>query len=79
MDMWETYLKACRKLLPETDIVHDHYHISAHLNAAVDRVRKAEHRVLLGAGDNTLKGSKYQWLRTYADRHSRLEPLKQVV
>ena len=70
MDMWEAYLKACRKVLPEADIVHDRYHISAHLNAAVDRVRKDEHRLLQSTGDTTLKGSKYQWLRTYADKRS---------
>ena len=71
MDMWDAYLKACRAVLPESDIVHDRYHISAHLNAAVDRVRKAEHQRLMRAGDDTLKGSKYQWLRTYSDGRSR--------
>ncbi len=70
MDMWDAYLKACRQVLPQADIVHDRYHISAHLNAAVDRVRKDEHRRLMHAGDSTLKGSKYQWLRTYEDGRS---------
>ncbi|MBK8091187.1 MAG: ISL3 family transposase [Verrucomicrobiaceae bacterium] len=70
MDMWDAYLKAARQVLPEADIVHDRYHISAHLNAAVDRVRKDEHKRLMGLGDDTLKGSKYQWLRTHADKRS---------
>ena len=70
MDMWDAYLKAGREVLPQADIVHDRYHISAHLNAAVDRVRKDEHRRLMHAGDATLKGSKYQWLRTYEDGRS---------
>ncbi|MBK8095095.1 MAG: ISL3 family transposase [Verrucomicrobiaceae bacterium] len=70
MDMWDAYLKAARQVLPEADIVHDRYHISAHLNAAVDRVRKDEHKRLMGEGDDTLKGSKYQWLRTHADKRS---------
>ncbi len=70
MDMWEAYLKACGQVLPDADIVHDRYHISAHLNAAVDRVRKDEHKRLMSVGDDTLKGSKYQWLRTHADKRS---------
>lgn len=70
MDMWGAYLKASRQVLPEADIVHDRYHISAHLNQAVDRVRKDEHQRLMQAGDATLKGSKYLWLRTYADQRS---------
>ncbi|MBK8091325.1 MAG: transposase [Verrucomicrobiaceae bacterium] len=45
-------------------------HISAHINAAVDRVRKDDLKRLIGKGDDTLKGSKYQWLRTHADKRS---------
>ena len=71
MDMWDAYLKAARQVLPQADIVHDRYHISAHLNAAVDRVRKDEHKRLMSIGDDTLKGSKYQWMRTYEDKRSR--------
>ena len=70
MDMWDAFLKASRQVLPGADIVHDKYHVSAHLNTAVDSVRKAEHKRLLAAGDDTLKGSKYQWLRTYSDGRS---------
>jgi len=70
MDMWDAYLKAGREVLPQADIVHDRYHISARLNAAVDRVRRDEHRRLMQSGDPTLKGSKYQWLRTYEDGRS---------
>ncbi len=70
MDMWDAYLKAVREVLPQADIVHDRYHISAHLNAAVDRVRKDEHKQLMRMGDETLKGSKYQWMRTYPDKRS---------
>ena len=70
VDMWEPFLTAVRQVLPEADIVHDKYHVASHLNTAVDSVRKAEHKGLLAAGDNTLKGSKYQWLRTYGDKRS---------
>jgi transposase len=70
VDMWEAFLKACRQVLPEADVVHDRYHVSSHLNEAVNTVRKAEHRQMLAEGDDTLKGSKYQWLRTYEDGRS---------
>jgi transposase len=58
-----------REVLPQVDIAHDRCHISAHLNAAVDRLRKDEHRQLMRMGDETLKGSKYQWMRTYVTGH----------
>ena len=70
LDMWDAFLKASAQVLPEADIVHDKYHVSSHLNAAVNSVRKAEHQRLLATGDDTLKGSKYQWLRTYSDGRS---------
>jgi transposase len=70
MDMWDAFLKASRQVLPAAAIVHDKYHVSSHLNQAVDRVRKEEHQRLLAKGDSTLSGSKYQWLRTYADGRS---------
>ena len=70
LDMWDPFLKAVCQVLPEADIVHDKYHVTSHLNTAVDTVRKAEHARLLAAGDDTLKGSKYQWLRTYSDGRS---------
>lgn len=44
--MWDPFLIAVRQVLPEADIVHDKYHVSAHLNTAVDTVRKAEHKRL---------------------------------
>lgn len=62
LDMWKAYSNAVSKKLPEADIVHDKFHISQHLNQAVDRVRRKEHRVLLSEGDNRLKGSKFAWL-----------------
>jgi transposase len=36
--------------------------VSAHLNEAVDQVRRAEHKELMAAGDETLKGSRQLWL-----------------
>jgi len=65
MDMWEAYENSVREHLPgaQEKIVFDKFHIAKHLNEAVDRVRKAEHKVLKAQGDERLTGSKYQWLR----------------
>ena len=63
VDMWKPFAHAVRKKVPQADIVHDRYHISKYLNDAVDAVRRQESRKLKTAGDKTLVGSKYTWLR----------------
>lgn len=70
MDMWAAYENAVNAKLPNADIVHDKFHISAYLNKAVDDVRKEEHQRLMKEGDDTLKNSKYQWLRNFPDLRS---------
>ncbi|EIQ01289.1 transposase family protein, partial [Opitutaceae bacterium TAV1] len=44
-------------------IVHDRFHVSKHLNEAVDKVRRDEHRRLLEKGDESLKHTKFLWLQ----------------
>ncbi len=65
MDMWEPYVQATLARIPgaEEKIVFDRFHIAKHLNEAVDRVRRAEHRELLARRDERLVGTKYAWLR----------------
>lgn len=63
VDMWEPFLNASRAKAPGAELVHDKFHVSAHLNEAVDRVRRAEHKELMAAGEETLKGSRQLWLR----------------
>lgn len=69
MDMWEPYRKTVREQVPdgERKIVFDKFHVLQHVGVAVDTVRKAEHRALTAAGDPTLKGTKYAWLRNPAN------------
>lgn len=62
MDMWRPYIKAATQYLPNADIVHDRFHISQHLNQAIDKVRRQEHKALSKEKDDTLKNSKYLWL-----------------
>ncbi|WP_419633768.1 ISL3 family transposase, partial [Thiolapillus sp.] len=62
LDMWQAYANAVSQALPKADIVHDRFHLSQHLNDAVDSVRRAENKALNKIGDNRLKGSRYCWL-----------------
>lgn len=72
MDMWLAYHNAVTHKLPEAAIVHDRFHISKHLNEAVDKVRRQENKELTKQGDKRLTGTKYLWL-------SRAENLKEDV
>jgi len=63
MDMWAPYLKVTRECLPQAEVVHDKFHVSGFLSKAVDQVRRREHGELRQVGDETLKGSKYLWLK----------------
>ena len=64
MDMWEPYVQSVQTHVPQAErkIVFDVFHILQHMNTAVDKVRRAEHRLLRAQGDDTLTGSKYVWL-----------------
>ncbi len=64
MDMWEPYIKVTEQYVPEPaeKIAFDMFHVAQHLGDAVDKVRRAEHRELRSAGDETLKGTRYSWL-----------------
>ena len=66
MDMWDPYIAATRKHVPDADnkIVFDRFHVSKHLNEAVDKVRRQEHKQLRSVDDDRLKGTKYSWLRS---------------
>lgn len=67
MDMWQGYISAVEETLPEAAIVFDRYHLKAHLNQAVDKVRRGEHRRLSAQGRDILKGSKYEFLKHHED------------
>lgn len=71
MDMWPAYLQAMEQVLPKAIHVFDPFHVSKHLNEAVDKVRRREHRELSAGGDETLKKTKYLWLRERVDLRTR--------
>jgi len=67
MDLWPAFENSAGEALPNAKIVHDKFHVSKHLNEAVDKVRKAEHLKLIAQRDDTLKGSKCEWMRNHPD------------
>lgn len=62
IDMSAAYESALMQELPQALRVYDRFHISKLLGEAVDKVRRAEHKALSLAGDDTLKGTRYDWL-----------------
>lgn len=63
MDMGANFAAATTQAAPKAKIVHDRFHVSKHLNDAVDKVRREEHRRLLAKGDESLKHTKFLWLQ----------------
>ncbi len=63
MDMWQPYMSVADFVLPNADIVHDKFHVAGYLSKAVDKVRKQEHRELMNQNDDSLKRTKYLWLK----------------
>ena len=61
-DMWPAFTNSIETNTPKAEIVHDRFHISKHLNEAVDKVRRQENKVLAKADDDRLKGTKQLWL-----------------
>jgi transposase len=64
MDMWRSYIGDTRKYVPDADrkIAFDKYHVASLLGKAVDQTRRKEHKVLLAAGDESLKRTRSLWL-----------------
>lgn len=68
MDMWPALRNAATDLLEEAEIVYDRFHVAKYLGEAVDQVRRAEHKVLMVQGDESLVGARYSVLRSEATR-----------
>ncbi len=64
MDMWPAYINATLEHVPEAQrkVAFDKFHVVKCLGAAVDKVRRQEHRALMKEGLEDLKGTKYDWL-----------------
>ena len=62
IDMSQAYENSVHSNAPQAAIVHDKFHISKHLNEAVDKVRRQEHKLLKQEDDQRLTGTKQLWL-----------------
>ncbi len=65
MDMWDPYIKAVKATIDgwEEKIAFDRFHVSKHLNTALDTVRRREHRSMIKTlGESPLTKSRFQWL-----------------
>lgn len=65
LDMWDPYIGALLEFDPDlkAKMNFDRYHIAAHFSKAVDTVRANEHRELMADGDDSLKYSRFDWLK----------------
>lgn len=63
-DMWKPYLKVIRKKAGQAIHILDRFHIMAHMNKAIDKVRAGEARELKEKGcEPVLKGSRWWFLK----------------
>ena len=65
VDMWDPYILAIRNSVSQAEqkIAFDRFHVSKHLNGALDKVRRREHQAFLRtAGESPLSKSRFQWL-----------------
>ncbi len=69
MDMSNAYKASVRSHVPlgEDKIVIDKFHVSKHMNEAVNTVRKQEHRELRAQGNETLNKTMWLWLKRPAN------------
>ena len=83
MDMWKPYRASARKWIKDVDekTVLDRFHIQRHLNQAVDKVRKQEHKALKDQGIDLLEKTKWDWLYNVENlpqkREARFEELRE--
>jgi len=65
MDMCGPYIDATLEHIPDAKrkIAFDRFHVAKHIGDGVNKVRVQEHVELLGAGVDTLKGTRYPWLQ----------------
>jgi len=67
IDMWDPYIKAIREWCPQADIVFDLFHVIRAFNLIIDDIRNEEFRKADQNDRNTLKGSKYLFLKNWGN------------
>ena len=59
MDMWKGFIKVFRRFCPNAKIIHDHFHISKHLNEEINKLRIAEYSKACKQDTKFIKGTKW--------------------
>jgi len=67
IDMWEPYINAVKRWCPQADVVFDLFHVVKAFNKVIDDIRNEEYRKADAAGRETLKGSKYLFLKNWGN------------
>jgi transposase len=73
VDLWKAYSSSTLAHVPDAEnkLSLDRFHVAGYFGKALDKVRKSEHRALMAEGIESLKGTKYAWLRTSANIDNR--------
>lgn len=65
MDMSGSFSSAVRSILPNIDIVFDHFHVDALINKALDEIRREQQNSLENTSKKVLKGKRFLLLKNY--------------
>lgn len=66
MDMWKGFVSAFGRFCINGKIIFDHFHITRHLNDAINQLRIQEYKKATGEGKEIMKGKKWLLLRRFA-------------
>lgn len=67
IDMWEPYINAVKRWCRQADVVFDLFHVVKAFNKVIDDIRNEEYRNADATGRETLKGSKYLFLKNWGN------------
>lgn len=63
MDMWDPYILAVQKKVPQVKIVFDLFHVVSQFSRVIDKVRNAEYRKASKENKSVFKGARYLLLK----------------
>jgi transposase len=81
MDMWDPFIKALKKKLPNAKIVFDLFHVVAGFGRVIDKVRNSEYRKASKQDKAVFKGAKYLLLKNRKNvrRQDHRQQLKELL
>lgn len=76
MDLWAAYRNSVQLHCPNAAVVFDKFHVYSYLSTAIDEVRRTEQNKAAAEGRETIKGSRWLWLK--ASRNLRREEARNL-